>query len=303
VRTQGQRTSTPALSVACADAHARGTLTSTVDYLAGRHPFPYHISCCGDFDIVGHAKPQSIYRRVLWGVDAIGMLVHGPTTHAELPRPWAPGAFNWDWPMELDSWTWTGAEGELVGVRVFARACEYAALSLNGTRLGVARFHENFTALFTVPYRPGTLAATCLNSSTAVPHVSTSLTTAGEAVALSMSADRPHIAHDADDLAYVTVAVVDASGRRVPTAAVPVTLRVSGVGRLLAVGSGDPSDPGSFEGPTRTTWRGRAVAVLQPLRGAAGSITVTAVAAGLASASIVVVTQDDRVAGGEGGTA
>eukprot|EP01050_Picozoa_sp_SAG11_P020440 SAG11_NODE_3446_length_2443_cov_1.235922_3_plen_39_part_00 len=35
--------------------------------------------------------------------------------------------------MELDSWTWPGAEGKLVGVRVFAKQCRAALLTLNGT--------------------------------------------------------------------------------------------------------------------------------------------------------------------------
>ena len=261
-----------------------------MDYLAGRHPWPWHISFCGDFDIVGHPKPQSAYRRVLWGGESIRMLVHGPTRHSELPPPWMPNHFNWDWPMELDSWTWPGAEGRLVGIRVFARGCEFAALTLNEEHLGTARFQENLTAVFTAVYMPGKLTATCLNGSTSIPSISTSLETAGEAAMLTLVADRSVIAHDLNDLSYVTATVVDAAGLRVPNAQIPVTFQVHGAGRLIAVGSGDPSDPGSFEGPVRTTWRGRAVAVLQPMLGEAGNITLTATAAGLKPSRVVIRT-------------
>ena len=68
----------------------------------------------------------------------MAILVHGPSGHPELPAPWQPDGFNWDWPRELDSWTWPGAEGSTVGVRVFARGCEAMTLSLDGVDLAVA---------------------------------------------------------------------------------------------------------------------------------------------------------------------
>ena len=36
--------------------------TGDVDYITGRIPFPWHISNCGDLDVVGQPKPQSVYR-------------------------------------------------------------------------------------------------------------------------------------------------------------------------------------------------------------------------------------------------
>ena len=269
-----------------------GSIDGDVDYLSGRHPWPWHISFCGDFDIVGHPKPQSVYRRVLWGVLPMGILVHGPVAHPETPAPWQPNSFNWNWPMEVDSWTWpASAEGELVGVRVFARGCEACELTLNGSSLGSARFQENLTAIFTVPYRPGTLRAMCVNGTTVLPEINTTLRTTTAARTLSLTADRTAIAHNTTVLAFVTVAVVDGSGQRVPTAAVAVSFRASGAGRLLAVGSGDPTDSSSFEGPNRTTWRGRALAILQPTGDVPGQITLSATADGLAPATIVVTSQ------------
>ena len=62
------------------------TTSGNMDYLNGRHPFPWHISFCGDFDIVGNQKPQSLYRTVLWGVRQMEMLVHRPSKFAEKVR-------------------------------------------------------------------------------------------------------------------------------------------------------------------------------------------------------------------------
>ena len=41
-------------------------------------PRNWHISFCGDIDIVGKQKAQSFYRTVLWDVSEIEMAVHRP---------------------------------------------------------------------------------------------------------------------------------------------------------------------------------------------------------------------------------
>ena len=63
---------------------------------------------------------------------------------------------------------------------------------------------------------------------------------------------------------------------------------MSGDGELSAVGTGDPTDISSFHVPKRTTWQGKAVAILRPTSTAAGSIKLTASAVGLASGSVTV---------------
>ena len=171
---------------------------------------------------------------------------------------------------------------------------------MNGKTLGTAPVQENLTATFTVPFAPGILTALCVNRSTSssstlvvVPGISTTLESAGAPAAVALSADRSSIRHDPNDLSFVTASIVDAAGARVPTAAVPISFSVQdgGAGRLVAVGSGDPTDPGSFTGRNRTSWHGRALAILQPLAGASpGSITLTARVPGLKAATIEVAT-------------
>ena len=41
-------------------------------------PFPWHISSCGDLDIVGDARAQAHLRRVMWGVTPLAMAVQRP---------------------------------------------------------------------------------------------------------------------------------------------------------------------------------------------------------------------------------
>ena len=259
--------------------------TGDVDEMSGKHPFPWHVSNCGDLDIVGHQKAQSVYRTVLWGVEKMAMLVHVPDSHLEQVSAWG-------WPEERSSWTFPGQEGEVLQVRVFARGCERVELMLNQKRVGSAPVQANFTAVFNVTYAPGTLEATCANGTEAIADRGARLTTAGRPVALTAAPDRATIRGDPDDLSYVTIVVVDADGSAVPdTAGVLVRVALEGPAQLLALGSGDPKDPTSFSAVARTAWRGRLVAIIQPIAGAAvGAVTLRASAPGLANATALITT-------------
>ena len=144
-----------------------------------------------------------------------------------------------------------------------------------------------------VPYAAGELSAACVGGADSS---SVSLSTAGPPAAIKLLADRPTIGATRDDLAYVTVLVVDAKGVLCDHAAVDVAFTASGAGELFRVGSGNPIDTDSFTNGKRTTWRGKAVAVLRPSKAAAaaaaavagGSITLTATAAGLTKGTVSV---------------
>ena len=41
-------------------------------------PFPYHVSFCGDLDLVGELKPQARLRRVMWGTSQLELAVQRP---------------------------------------------------------------------------------------------------------------------------------------------------------------------------------------------------------------------------------
>ena len=88
----------------------------------------------------------------------------------------------------------------------------------------------------------------------------------------------------------MTIEVVDRAGRLLPRAQQPLSFALSGSGaELYRVGNGDPQDLGSFTAARRSTFRGRALAVLRPIAaGLASQVRLSATAPGLRSASIVV---------------
>jgi len=243
--------------------------------------WPWFNAWCGDLDICGFKKPQSFYRDVLWRRSRIEMFVHTPVPDG-LPEilSW------WAWPDEVHHWNWPGREGKPLRVSVYSR-CDTVRLELNDKLIAEKPVSEetNLTATFDVPYAPGELCAMGLVDGKVAAR--TALKTTGAPERIRLTADRPHIRTDRNDLSYVTVSVVDAAGQRVPDADIPVRFTVSGPGELAAQASGSPNDPASFRAPLRKTFQGRCLAILRPT-GGAGDITLQAEADGVESDMIVI---------------
>ncbi len=247
-------------------------------------PFPWFQGYCGDVDLVGGKKAQSYFRDVVWRRSAIEMAVQRP-----VPDRHKEAVSAWGWSDELRSWTWPGAEGRPLKVRVYTRG-DTVRLLLNGREVGSSPVSAatKLTAEFTVPYAPGELRAEATLAGKPVGSIA--LATVGPPARLRLSPDRKTIRADRNDLAYVTVEVLDAKGNLVPDATVSVDFALSGAGELAGVGSADPKDAASFRQPRRRTFHGRCVAVLRPL-GTPGAMALRAEAAGLSGgrASIRVV--------------
>src|SRR5262249_31788085 len=104
--------------------------------------------------------------------------------------------------------------------------------------------------------------------------------TTGSPAALVLEPDRNLLVADGADVCLVTVRVVDNQGRTVPVASNTVDFTVTGAGRLLGVGNGDPSSHESDKATQRAVFNGRCLALLQASH-SAGVITLKAEAAGL----------------------
>jgi beta-galactosidase len=261
-------------------------------------PWPWFNAWCGDIDVCGFKKPQSYYRDVVWGRSQIEMMVHTPMPDSVHER-----VSNWGWPDETRSWNWAGQEGKPpkgqasrrkafgrpLQVAVYSR-CDSVRLELNGKVIGEKPVSAatKLTARFEVPYAPGELRAFGLVNGRVVAQ--TELKTTEAPKQLKLTVDRNTIRADRNDLCYVTVEVVDADGRRVPNAEIPVRFSVSGAGELAAQASSSPKDAASFEAPVRKTYEGRCLAILRP-KGDAGKITLKAEADGLKAATVIVKTR------------
>ena len=180
----------------------------------------------------------------------------------------------------LPHWNWPGREGQEIDVWVYSN-CQTVELLLNGASLGEQTMMPNSHLEWKVKYAPGTLVARGIRDGRAV---TAQVETVGAPVALVLEADRRELAADGADVSLVVARVVDDAGRTVPTAFHEMTFTVTGAGRLLGVGNGDPSCHEPDKGARRSAFGGLCLAIVQASR-TAGVITIRADAIGLTSAS------------------
>jgi beta-galactosidase len=98
------------------------------------------------------------------------------------------------------------------------------------------------------------------------------------------------ISADGEDVAMFAVEVRDAQDRVVPITDNEVAFTVSGKGRLIGTGNGDPTNQEPDTGTSRKAFSGLCMALVQSIK-TAGSITLEATSPGLAPARVTIVTK------------
>nr|WP_086489879.1 beta-galactosidase GalA [Novosphingobium panipatense] len=157
-------------------------------------------------------------------------------------------------------WNWLGREGQTLEVFAITNA-EAIELRLNGEVIErVPAADQIMGHTFQVPYRPGRIEALALRGGKVV--VSAVHETTGEPVALRLTPARQALASDGEDVQAITVDCVDARGRHVPTANIPVDFTVSG-GRIIGLGNGNPNDHSSEKGNKRALFNGLAQVIVE----------------------------------------
>ncbi|HWL15515.1 MAG TPA: DUF4982 domain-containing protein, partial [Opitutus sp.] len=158
---------------------------------------------------------------------------------------------------------------------------------LNGVSLGKKTVTPLRHLEWKVNYAPGRLVARGVRKGETIETVRE---TTGEPAAIRLSADRATLAADNADLAVVTVEIVDAHGRTVPTAGNPVVFTLSGPAKLIGVGNGDPSSHEPDKADRRSAFNGLAQVLVQTTE-TAGAITLQATSPGLETAVLTLNSQ------------
>jgi len=130
-----------------------------------------------------------------------------------------------------------------------------------------------------VIYEPGELKAVAYRGGRQIGKAV--VRTAGDAVALRLTPERPTMLADGDDLAYVLVEAVDSNGTVCPLADPLVELDVVGPAELIGAGNGNPLCLEPFTASNRSLFHGKAVVIVRSQCGRVGKVTVTARADGL----------------------
>lgn len=246
--------------------------------------YPTFTAKCGDFDIIGNKNPASYYRDVVWERSKLEMLVKIP-----VPENMFLFKTRWGWADEQKSWTWPGKEGQKMNVVVYTR-CQTVKLELNGKVIGEQKVPDkSITVTFDLAYQPGTLVAKAYTDGKEV--ATTVLKTTGQPAAIRLTPDRAKINANRNDLAYVSVEVVDANGNVVPNVNdIEINYTISGNGEIIGVGNGNTEDLSSFQQPRKKVFHGKGLVIIRP-KGSLGKIVLKASAKGLTESLIEIETK------------
>jgi beta-galactosidase len=184
------------------------------DYRGEPTPFnwPAISSQFGVLDLCGFRKDNSYYYESWWS--------DKPVVHI------------------LPHWNWPGKEGQEIDVWCHSN-CEEVELFLNGQSRGRKTMKKNSHLGWKVKYAPGTLLARGYQGGKEI--LTDKIETTGEPAKIQLTPHRAVLKADGEDVSVVTVQVNDAQGRMVPTAGNAITFEISGPGKIIGVGNGDPS--------------------------------------------------------------
>lgn len=184
------------------------------DYRGESNPYdwPAVINQSGDIDLCGFPKEMFYYLKSWWSKE--------PVLHL------------------MPHWSWKGREGQEIKVTAYSN-CEQVELFLNNKSLGKQEMPLNGHLEWKVNYQPGVLLARGYKAGKEI--LTKKMETTGEAATIQLSADRNVIKADGEDVAVITVQINDAKGLMVPTADNEINFTITGAGKIIGVGNGDPS--------------------------------------------------------------
>lgn len=171
-------------------------------------------------------------------------------------------------------WNWAGKEGQEIPVWVYTNL-DSVELFVNGKSLGRQDVPHLGHVQWKAVYAPGVIEVRGYKAGKLV--LSERRETTGPAVALRLTSDRTMLAADGEDVALVKVEALDSRGRPVPTANDKLAFTVSGSGKLIGVGNGDPNCLESDKQPARSLFNGLAQLIVQSTK-QSGSIRIAAMA-------------------------
>jgi beta-galactosidase len=187
-------------------------------------------------------------------------------------------------------WNWPDKKGQPIDVWVNTNA-DNVELFLNGKSLGKKDMPRNSHLQWTVEYEPGKLEAVAYKKG---KRLYTKVETTGPAVEVVLTPYKTTIQADGRDISVINLSVVDRQGREVPDVNAMVRFTISGAGKIIGVGNGDPSshEPDKYmdgENWQRSFFNGKCQVIVQSTT-QSGSIKFEAKSDGLATGSTDIIT-------------
>jgi beta-galactosidase len=193
-------------------------------------------------------------------------------------------------------WNWGGKSGQPIDVWVNSNA-DNVELFLNGKSLGKKDMPRNSHLEWKVNYEPGTLKAVGYKNGR---KLESAVETTGPPAEIILTPYKTTLMADGEDVSVINVSVLDKQGREVPDADNMIRFTISGEGKIIGVGNGDPSShepdkcaEGAWQ---RSLFNGKCQILVQAGKHS-GAIRFEAKGAGLGTGSTDILTvSPDNVA-------
>ncbi len=139
--------------------------------------------------------------------------------------------------------------------------------------------------LWAITFHKGTLKAVAKNNGRIVAQEQ--LTTTGSPAKIILTADKPNIGDNWDDVVYITATITDAAGLPCLNATEKIKFNTEGPGVIAAVDNADLSSAEPYISKERWTFQGKCIAIIKA-SSYMGTIKVSASADGLQSGTISI---------------
>lgn len=184
---------------------------------------------------------------------------------------------HWNWPAD--------SIGKSIKVMALSNA-DKVKLLLNGKTISEQQVDPYEMNIWMVPYKPGKLEAIGYKNGKIVSR--TKVETTKEPVRIQLTPYRNSLVADGRDAMPITVEVLDAKGRHVPTADNMIEFTLTGAAKIIGLGNGNPNCHEPEKGNKRSLFNGLAQVIIQQGTGDSGEVVLTATAPGLKSATLTI---------------
>lgn len=208
---------------------------NAMDFLGS---WPWLTCWQGDCDLSGRRRPQSYYRKILWGLDqGIHLFSLSPQYTGKKLH-----GYGWHWDDVKPDWSfapeWIGKDVKLVAYA----DCDEIIFDVNGKETAVPV--KELKAELVTPYQPGSVTAWAVRAGKRVAR--DQLQTVQGPFHLELVPESECLLADGMSLCYIDVALRDAAGCEVLGQPCEISVSVEGAATLVGLGSGNPCTPENY---------------------------------------------------------
>ena len=232
--------------------------------------YPAYLAYCGDMDIIGHRRPLSYLREIVFG------LRKGPYISVQNPEYYDKPAVCTPWavPETVESWSWQGQEGKPVRVLVYGTGDE-VALFCNEKEIGRKPIgkENRYQASFETTYESGCLMA--ITYENGKENGRYSLQTASEKLKLQTELSTSVLDEAGEHISFLSIHLIDENGILHTDKDRFVQIQTEEGVEVIGFGSANPYSKENFFDESRMLYRGKLLAVLRGKKCGTYQVTIS----------------------------